>query len=137
MKRKKLRKEMLDDFYVFCYTKSKHLKTKKYAKKRIKMIHGGYNGSQKEFDTVVKPYWKKYGIATVDDADTCQITALGLRNAQPVERILDIVRHAVPIGLLIGIGLHVRDDMIHIKPRDRGAPIGHLHAVVYLERFQT
>ncbi len=62
MKRKKLRKEMLDDFYVFCYTKSKHLKTKKYAKKRIKMIHGGYNGSQKEFDTVVKPYWKKYGI---------------------------------------------------------------------------
>jgi len=62
MKRKKLRKEMLDDFYVFCYTESKHLKTQKYAKKRIKMINGGYNGSHQEFDSVVKAYWSKYGV---------------------------------------------------------------------------
>ncbi len=33
----------------------------KYAKKRVKMIQGGYNGTHKEFRETVLQYWKKYG----------------------------------------------------------------------------
>ena len=33
----------------------------KYARKRVKMINGGYKGTQDEFREVVLKYWKKYG----------------------------------------------------------------------------
>ena len=46
---------MLKSTYI-AYHKSK------YAQKRVKMIGGGYNGSDKEFKETVVSYWAKYGI---------------------------------------------------------------------------
>lgn len=62
MKTKKTRAAKLDEFYVYLYAKRKSIRTDRIAKKRIRLIHGGYNGSQQEFNSVVKAYWKKYGV---------------------------------------------------------------------------
>ena len=56
-------------------------------------------------------------------ADAGEIRALGSRNAQAVEGVLDVVGHAVPIGLLFGVGFHVGDDVVHIETGDGGAPV--------------
>ncbi|MBR5947731.1 MAG: hexapeptide transferase [Clostridia bacterium] len=52
----------LDSIYVNVSMQRMTEKKAEYAKKRIKMIDGGYNGSRSEFNSVVRAYWKKYGI---------------------------------------------------------------------------
>ena len=56
------RLDSLDSFYSTCYAVRKAVRTTKIAKKRIRLINGGYNGSMQEFRKVVVPYWKKFGV---------------------------------------------------------------------------
>ena len=56
------RLDALDRFYSTCYGYRKAFRTTRVAKKRIRLIDGGYNGSLKEFREVVVPYWKPYGV---------------------------------------------------------------------------
>ena len=62
MKYRLLSHNRLDRMYVFLRM-IRHTRTKsKYARKRVrKIIHGGYNGTNKEFREVVCRYWKQYG----------------------------------------------------------------------------
>ena len=48
---------------LYSYPKMVRFSVKKsaYARKRIKMINGGYNGTNQEFNDIVVPYWKPYG----------------------------------------------------------------------------
>ena len=53
--------DAVDDIYAWikCYRPA--IKASLYARKRVKMINGGYRGSRKEFRQEVTRYWKKYG----------------------------------------------------------------------------
>lgn len=62
MSSKRKSRQLLDRFYVGVRMMSPARYKAKYARKRIKMINGGYNGSLKEFNEVVVSYWKKYGV---------------------------------------------------------------------------
>lgn len=53
--------QMVDRFYVWCRTSKVSLGCARAMKKRVKIIGGGYRGSNAEFREV-KDYWKKYGI---------------------------------------------------------------------------
>ena len=52
----------LDRLYVWFRMEKLAIEKTAYAKKRIKMIHGGYKGSSKEFKDKVLGYWRKYGM---------------------------------------------------------------------------
>ena len=52
----------LDRMYVFARTIRLSRKKKKYARKRVKMIGGGYRGTNREYRETVCRYWKPYGI---------------------------------------------------------------------------
>ena len=52
----------LDRIYVFARTIRLSRKKTKYARKRVKMIGGGYQGTEKEYREVVCRYWKPYGV---------------------------------------------------------------------------
>ena len=52
----------LDRMYVFARTIRLSRKKTKYARKRVKMIGGGYRGTNREYREVVCRYWKPYGI---------------------------------------------------------------------------
>ena len=62
-----------------------------------------------------------------------EVAALGLRDAQTVEGVLDILGDVVPARLLVGLGLHVGDDVVHVEAVDRRAPGGDGKAVVDVE----
>ena len=70
-------------------------------------------------------------------ANACQIAALRLGNAQTLEGVLDVVGHGVPIVLLIGVGLHVRDDVVHIKTVDARSPGGVGKAIEDVEGLEA
>ena len=53
---------LLDRSYIYGKTLKYCVNKSKYAKKRIKMIGGGYKGSRKEFKDIVLEFWKPYGI---------------------------------------------------------------------------
>ena len=53
---------VLDELYVKGKYSYKTYLNVKYAHKRIKMIGGGYKGSDKEFRDVVLKYWEPYGV---------------------------------------------------------------------------
>ena len=53
---------VLDRTYIKLKTLKQVIVKSRYAKKRVKMIGGGYTGSQKEFREVVLNYWKPYGV---------------------------------------------------------------------------
>ncbi len=53
---------LLDRAYIKGKVFKRVVKKSLYAKKRIKMIGGGYKGSRKEFNDVVVKYWKPYGV---------------------------------------------------------------------------
>ncbi len=55
-------RQMLDRLYIGIRMSSPARAKAKYARKRVKMINGGYNGSRSEFNKVVVSYWKKYGV---------------------------------------------------------------------------
>lgn len=55
-------RQMLDRLYIGIRMSRPALAKAKYARKRVKMIDGGYNGSYREFHKVVVSYWKKYGV---------------------------------------------------------------------------
>lgn len=52
----------LDRVYIKGKVIKRVIKKSNYAKKRIKMIGGGYKGSRKEYRDVVVRFWKPYGI---------------------------------------------------------------------------
>ena len=57
--------------------------------------------------------------------DARQELALGLGDAQPLERLLDLVRHVVP-GLLLALGgLAVVDDLVEVDAVEPVGPRGH------------
>ena len=51
----------LDRMYVFARMIRHTMKKAKYARKRVKMIGGGYNGTGREYREVVCRYWKQFG----------------------------------------------------------------------------
>lgn len=53
---------LMDKAYLKLHLVKTPYKKARYAKKRVKMINGGYNGTRKEFNEVVVPYWKRFGI---------------------------------------------------------------------------
>ena len=63
--------------------------------------------------------------------------AFRLRNAQPLKRIFDILRHVAPLGLHPRIRADIGDDVIHIQPFDGRAPVRHAHVLIDLQRLQA
>ena len=55
-------------------------------------------------------------------ADARQVAALGIGDTQALKGVLDVVRHRLPVVLLIGVGLDVGDDVVHVQALDGGAP---------------
>ncbi len=70
-------------------------------------------------------------------ADAREVAALGLGDAQALEGVLDVVGHGVPVVLLVGVGLDVGHDVVHVQALDAGAPGGVGHLVVDLQRLQA
>ena len=52
----------IERFYVYATTKAYARLQTKLAKKRLKSMKGGYNGTNKEYKEKVVSYWKKYGV---------------------------------------------------------------------------
>ena len=48
-------------------------------------------------------------------ADACQVAALGLGDTQALKGVLDVVGHRLPVVLLVGVGLDVGDDVVHVQ----------------------
>ena len=61
-------------------------------------------------------------LGVVLSTDACQVAALGLGDAQALKGVLDVVGHRLPVVLLVGVGLDVGDDVIHVQALDGGAP---------------
>ena len=61
-------------------------------------------------------------LGVVLSADACQVAALGLGDAQALKGVLDVVGHRLPVVLLVGVGLDVGDDVVHVQALDGGAP---------------
>ena len=55
-------------------------------------------------------------------ADARQVAALGLGDAQALKGALDVVGHRLPVVLLVGVGLDVGDDVVHVQALDGGPP---------------
>ncbi len=53
---------LIDKTYLKLHLVRTPFKKAQYAKKRVRMIHGGYNGTREEFNKVVVPYWRRFGI---------------------------------------------------------------------------
>ena len=62
MKYKLLSNSVVDRLYVTARMLHHTMKKSRYARKRVKMIGGGYRGSAREFREVVLKYWKKFGV---------------------------------------------------------------------------
>ena len=60
-------------------------------------------------------------LGVVLSADARQVAALGVGDAQALKGVLDVVRHRLPVVLLVGVGLDVGDDVIHVQALDGGA----------------
>ena len=70
-------------------------------------------------------------------ADAGQVAALGLGDAQAVEGVLHVVGQAVPVRLLIGVGLDIGDDVVHVEAGDGRAPVRRGHVPVDFQRLQA
>ena len=66
-----------------------------------------------------------------------QTRTLGLRDAQTLKGVLDVVRHLAPFAAHLGVGTHIGDDVAHVQPLQRGAPCGQGHPVVGVQRLQA
>ena len=62
MKRRVKLASDLDRFYVYLHTERFRVNKSRYARKRVKTIGGGYQGTAKEFNEKVVAYWKRFGI---------------------------------------------------------------------------
>ena len=70
-------------------------------------------------------------------ADARQARALGLRNAQTLKRVLDVIGHFAPLAAHLGVGAHVCDDIAHVQPLQGRAPVGNGRLVVNVQRLQA
>ena len=52
----------LDRLYAWISTEKLAREKASWIKKRVKLIHGGYRGTSKEYKDTVIAYWKKYGL---------------------------------------------------------------------------
>ena len=66
-----------------------------------------------------------------------EVAALGLGDAQALKGVLDVFGDASPVVLLIGVGLDVGDDVVHVEAVDRGAPGGVGKAIEDIERLEA
>ena len=66
----------------------------------------------------------------------CKGFPFSLGYAQSFKGILYVFGHIVPVALHIGIGAHICDDIVHIKPVNGGTPLGHGYLVVQLQGIQ-
>ena len=66
-------------------------------------------------------------------ADARQVAALGLGDAQALKGALDVVGHRLPVVLLVGVGLDVGDDVVHVQALDGGTPRRVGKTIEYLE----
>ena len=55
-------------------------------------------------------------------ADARQVATLSVGDAQALKGVFDVVRHRLPVVLLVGVGLDVGDDVVHVQALDGGAP---------------
>lgn len=62
MSYKLLSNNLVDKMYVRVRMIRHTIKKSNYAKKRVKMIGGGYKGSRQEFQDTVLKYWRQYGV---------------------------------------------------------------------------
>lgn len=62
MKKRKQIGIWIDKIYIRVRFFRKVYSLRKAAHKRLKILNGGYKGTNKEFDDVVVSYWKKYGV---------------------------------------------------------------------------
>lgn len=62
MHRRKKLGVLIDHVYIKARYFRKVMTLRREAHQRLKALHGGYRGTQKEFDEVVVSYWKKYGV---------------------------------------------------------------------------
>ena len=76
-------------------------------------------------------------LGVVLGSHTGQRLPLGLGNTQPLEGLLDILRHVLPVVAHFGVGADVGGNVIHVQSLDGGAPVGEFHLVIDLEGFQT
>ena len=63
-------------------------------------------------------------------ADTGQRSSLGLRDAQTLEGVLDVLGNFAPLAPHLGVGTDVGDDVVHVQPFDGRTPVLHRHLVV-------
>ena len=66
-------------------------------------------------------------------ADAGKRFALRLRDAEPLERVFDVLRDVLPVVFHIGLGADVGRDMIHVQALDGRAPIRDRHLVIDLQ----
>ena len=69
-------------------------------------------------------------------ADAGKRFALRLRDAEPFEGILNILRDVLPVVFHIGLGADVGRDMIHVQALNGRAPIRDRHLIIDLQRLQ-
>ena len=70
-------------------------------------------------------------------ADAREVAALCLGDAEALEGVLDVIGDGLPVVLLVGVGLDVGHDVIHVQALDARAPGGVGRVVVDLERLET
>ena len=77
-------------------------------------------------------------LGVVLGADAGQAVTLGLRDAQALEGVLDVVGHIVPVACLLGLGRNVGGYVVHVQAARVGAPVGgHGELVVDVEGLQA
>ena len=77
-----------------------------------------------------------YQLGVVLRAHAGQRFPLGLRDAQPLEGLLDVLRHVLPVIAHFGVGADIGGDVIHVQSLNGGTPVGELHLVIDLKGFQ-
>ena len=70
-------------------------------------------------------------------ADARQRFALCLRDAEPLEGLLDILRHIVPVGVHAGFRADICDNIVQIQSVNRRSPRRHFCFREDLQRMQT
>ena len=65
---------LLEKNYIYIKRFRQIVTVKKNAKKRLKILNGGYKGESGEFERTVVEYWKPYGIRPKKAGTRCIVT---------------------------------------------------------------
>ena len=69
--------------------------------------------------------------------DSCQRFSLRLRNTEPLEGALNILRHLLPASLHPGLMSDIGGNVIHIQTFNRRSPVRNLKLMIEPQRLQT